>query len=113
MYSWRYTSTDSSNSKVTAMKHWSLLSCTLLAATACAFQSSTQRVDGAPSLPPSASAIMIAEAPPGAIALGTVTVQGNNFKAGPECEAQALFEAKKLGATHVIVDLPIPHSAEG
>ena len=95
------------------MKHWSLLSCTLLAATACAFQSSTQRVDGAPSLPPSASAIMIAEAPPGAIALGTVTVQGNNFKAGPECEAQALFEAKKLGATHVIVDLPIPHSAEG
>lgn len=70
---------------------------------ACAHQTSVTRADGAPTLPPSASVAIVAEAPKGAIALGTVTVQSNNHQGGADCEAQAVFEAKKLGATHVIV----------
>lgn len=74
---------------------WMLLSC--------AFQTSMQRAPGAPELQPSATAVVVGTAPAGAVALGTVTVQGNNFQGGAGCEAEALFEAKKLGATHVVI----------
>jgi len=72
----------------------------------CAFQTKVQRAPGAPHLSPSASAQAVAEAPQGAVALGTVTIQGNNWQNGGGCESQALFEAKKLGATHVVIRPP-------
>lgn len=75
----------------------------LVLVSACAHQTSVHRADGAPNLPPSASVTVVAEAPAGAVALGTVTVQSNNHQGGADCEAEAVFEAKKLGATHVIV----------
>lgn len=81
--------------------HIGLAALVLLAG--CAFQSAYDPAPGAPKLQPSAMTVAVAEAPKGAIALGTVTVQGNNYKGGSECEAQAIFEAKKIGATHVIV----------
>jgi hypothetical protein len=71
--------------------------------TACAFHNSVDRAPGAPNLPPSSSAVTVAAAPVGAVLLGTVTVQANNHQNGADCEAQALFEAKKIGATHVVV----------
>jgi hypothetical protein len=75
----------------------------VLALAGCASQTYVRRAEGAPTLPPSSNAAIVAEAPAGAISLGTVTVQGNNFQSGPACEAEAVFQAKKLGATHVIV----------
>jgi hypothetical protein len=75
----------------------------VLTTSACAFHNSVERIDGAPILPPSAEAEAVAEAPPGAVALGRVVVQGNNYQNGAGCEAQALFEAKKIGATHVVI----------
>jgi Zn-dependent alcohol dehydrogenase len=71
--------------------------------TGCAFHNAVDRAPGAPSLPPSANAVTVTTPPVGAVRLGTVTVQANNHQSGADCEAQALFEAKKLGATHVIV----------
>lgn len=70
---------------------------------ACAFSSGFARAPGAPELQPSAAATVVAEAPAGAVLLGTVTVQSNNHQGGADCEREALFEAKKAGATHVIV----------
>jgi hypothetical protein len=35
--------------------------------------------------------------------LGTVTVQSNNYQSGQGCEATALYEAKKIGATHAVI----------
>jgi hypothetical protein len=83
------------------MRCYPILALTVLSA--CAFQTSVQRADGAPQLPPSASAVVVTQAPSNAVALGTVTIQGNNWQSGSSCESQALFEAKKLGATHVVI----------
>jgi hypothetical protein len=69
----------------------------------CAFQHSVERAAGAPELPPSSHVDIVAERPAKAILLGTVTVQGNNHQSGSSCESEAAFEAKKLGATHVVV----------
>lgn len=80
-----------------------LLWMAVIALTGCAFQNSMQRAPGAPELQPSAGAVVVSAAPTGAVALGTVTVQGNNFQSGAGCEAEALFEAKKIGATHVVI----------
>lgn len=75
----------------------------LLALTGCAFHNSLDRAPGAPTLGPSASAVAVATPPTGAVLLGTVTVQGNNYQSGAGCESEALFEAKKIGATHVVI----------
>lgn len=75
----------------------------LVAASACAFKNSVDRAPGSPALPPSSNTIVVASPPSGAVLLGTVTVQGNNHQSGADCESQALFEAKKIGATHVVI----------
>jgi Zn-dependent alcohol dehydrogenase len=85
------------------MRFTRVLPLALLALSACAFQTKVQRAPGAPKLEPSASAQVVAEPPQGAVALGRVTIQGNNWQNGGGCESQAQFEAKKLGATHVVI----------
>ncbi|MEP6832117.1 MAG: hypothetical protein ABJB74_01935 [Gemmatimonas sp.] len=45
----------------------------------------------------------MAAAPARATTVGAITVQGNNWQSGGGCEAQALFEGKKIGATHVVI----------
>jgi hypothetical protein len=75
----------------------------LAAAVGCASTSGFHRADGAPSLPPSAHTELVATPPAGAQLLGTVTVQMNNHQLPQDCEPAALFEAKKVGATHAIV----------
>jgi hypothetical protein len=83
-----------------SMKRWPLL---VLVLSGCAFHNSFDRAAGAPTLEPSGSAVAVAAPPAGAVLLGTVTVQANNHQSGADCEAQALFEAKRIGATHVVV----------
>ena len=75
----------------------------VLALAGCAFQSSVERTPGAPVLGPSSNAVVVALAPAGAVVLGKITIQGNNWQSGGGCETEALFEAKKIGATHVVV----------
>lgn len=69
----------------------------------CAFSSKFRPTPGAPPLQPSSSVAVVAEPPQGATRLGTVTARGNNSQGGAGCESQAAFEAKKAGATHVVV----------
>jgi Zn-dependent alcohol dehydrogenase len=79
----------------------------------CAFSSGFERAPGAPELAPSASVAVVGEAPPGAVLLGTVTVQGNNHQGGAGCEQEAQFEAKKVGATHVVIRPAKPGIGKG
>lgn len=67
---------------------------------ACAFSSKLRPAPGGPHLTPSPA---VAVAPAGATPLGTVSVVGSSLRSGTSCEAQAVFEAKKVGATHVVV----------
>jgi hypothetical protein len=54
-------------------------------------------------VPRSESALVVTTPPKDAIRLGTIEVRGNRNKVGAACEAEAVEEAKKIGATHVIV----------
>ena len=69
----------------------------------CTFTTSVQRAADAPNVPRSERAEVVGVPPRDAILLGTVTVRGNRNKVGAACEAEAVTEARKLGATHVIV----------
>ena len=76
----------------------------------CTFNTTVHHVADAPNVPRSDRAIIVSAPPRDAILLGTVTVRGNRNKVGPACDAEAVEEAKKLGATHVIVH-PVETSA--
>lgn len=69
----------------------------------CTFTTTVQQVADAPNVPRSASAAVVAAPPRDAVLLGTVTVRGNRNKVGAACEAEAVDEARKLGATHVVM----------
>ncbi len=79
----------------------------------CTFNTSVNRVAGSPEVPRSEQAVVVAKAPRDAILLGTVTVRGNRNKVGSACEAEAVTEAKKIGATHVIVRQADPTGSRG
>ena len=70
---------------------------------ACASSGKFRPSGAAPSLPPSASVAVASEPPQNAQLLGVVTVRGNNSQSVAGCESQAVLEAKKVGATHVVV----------
>jgi Zn-dependent alcohol dehydrogenase len=69
----------------------------------CTFNTTVHHLDDAPNVPPSDSAAVVSVAPKSAVLLGTVTIRGNANMVGPACTAQAVLEARKMGATHVIV----------
>jgi biotin carboxylase len=69
----------------------------------CTFNTTVHHLGDAPNVPRTDHALVVATPPRDAILLGTITVRGNRNKTGPACEAEAVDEAKKIGATHVIV----------
>ncbi len=69
----------------------------------CAYQAKGSRLDGAPVLPPSPFAKLIYAVPTdGAVEIGRVQAQGNNYQKASDCDAQLLVEARKLGANAVL-----------
>jgi hypothetical protein len=71
--------------------------------TGCAYQTGARRAEGAPVLPASPYAEVLRDtAPAGAVVLGTVRAQGNNWQSPAACEAQLVNEARKLGANAVL-----------
>ena len=69
----------------------------------CTFNTTVNHLDDAPNPPVSEHTAVVTAPPRDAILLGTVTVRGNRNKVGAACEAEAVEEARKIGATHVIV----------
>ena len=69
----------------------------------CTFTTTVDHAADAPNMPRSISAAVVTVPPRDAIRIGTVTVRGNRNKVGAPCETEAVDEAKKLGATHVIM----------
>ena len=85
-----------------------LLPLALLAA--CTYNTTVHHLDDAPNVPRSDSAVVVTTPPHDAIRLGTIEVRGNRNKVGAACAAEAVSEARKMGATHVIVT-PVESSA--
>lgn len=79
----------------------------------CTFTTSVNRVADAPNVPRSSSAAVVPTPPHDAVLMGTVTVRGNRNKIGAACEAEAVDEARKLGATHVIMHTMDSSAARG
>jgi len=78
-----------------------LLPLALLAA--CTYNTTVHHLDDAPQVARSDSAAVVSTPPRGAVRLGTIEVRGNRNKIGAPCTAEAVAEAKKMGATHVVV----------
>jgi Zn-dependent alcohol dehydrogenase len=79
----------------------------------CTFNTTVNHLADAPNVPPSDSAVVVTVAPNSAVLLGTVTIRGNANMVGPACEAQAVREARKMGATHVIVRPVVSSGSRG
>ena len=62
-----------------------------------------QRVPAAPQLAPNENALVVERPPSGSVLLGTVKLQLSLYQLPSDCTAQALAEAKRAGATHVIL----------
>ena len=78
--------------------------------TGCTFNTTVHQPADVPNVPRTDHAVVVSAPPRDAILLGTVTVRGNRNKVGAACADEAVAEAKKLGATHVIVR-PVESSA--
>lgn len=85
------------------MRHSTLLVAPVLLLAACSFNTTVHHLADAPNVPRTDSALVVSEPPKGAVRLGTVTVRGNRNKIGAPCEAEAVAEARRMGATHVVV----------
>jgi hypothetical protein len=57
----------------------------------------------APHLAPSADIVVVDRPPIDAVLLGTAVIQSSLYQSVDECEAAALLEAKKAGATHAVM----------
>ena len=62
-----------------------------------------QHTRGAPRLPPSDAAQVVERAPIGGVLIGTAEIQATVYQTGEECQAAVLEEAKKAGASHVVI----------
>jgi len=67
-----------------------------------------QRVPTAPKLAPNDNAVIVERPPSGGVLLGTVDLRLSVYKLPSECLAQALAEAKRAGATHIVVPAVTP-----
>ena len=66
----------------------------------------------APHLAPSAE-IVVADRPPiDAVLLGTAVIQSSLYQSVDECEAAALLEARRAGATHAVMRPARPGTAK-
>lgn len=74
----------------------------LLYLAGCAYHTGGTRLATAPILPPSPFARLVAAPPEGAVEVGQVRAQGNNWQAPADCDAQLLVEARKLGGNAVL-----------
>jgi hypothetical protein len=77
----------------------------------CAVPPTFQRVPTAPVLPPNENAVVVERPPSGAILLGTIELQLSISELASECQAAALAEAKRAGATHVVMPPAAPGRA--
>jgi hypothetical protein len=57
----------------------------------------------APHLEPSTNVVVVDRPPIDAVLLGTATIQSSLYQSVDECEATAMLEAKKAGATHAVM----------
>ena len=70
----------------------------------CAFSSRVTPAKGAPTFAEPAESVTLAKTPPpGAALLGTIDAQGNQFQDSDDCAKRLQSDAKKLGASHVVV----------
>lgn len=92
------------------MRHLALRLAPLALLGACTYNTTVHHLDDAPNPPRSDSAAIVTAPPRDAVKLGTIEVRGNRNKVGAACQAEAVAEARKMGATHVIVT-PVESSA--
>lgn len=76
----------------------------------CTFNTTVSRLADAPNVPRSDSAAVVAAPPRSAVPLGTITIRGNRNMDGAACATAAVAEAKRLGATHLVVH-PVANDA--
>lgn len=69
----------------------------------CASAPVYQRVSSAPVLPPSESVIVVERQPVGGVLIGTADLQLSVHQLPEECTAALLAEAKRAGATYVVM----------
>jgi hypothetical protein len=91
----------------------SVLALVVLLLAGCTFNTTVHRADDAPNVPRSDSAVVVTEPPRDAIRMGGATVRGNRNMAGAACVAEAVKEAKRMGATHLVVHPVETASARG
>jgi len=80
----------------------------LVGAVGCAAQPVFQPVPSAPQLAPNENAIVVERPPSGAVLLGTVKLELSIYKLQSDCTDQALAEAKRAGATHIVLPIGTP-----
>lgn len=73
---------------------------------ACSSNPNFHRATLAPRLQPSANVEVVDRAPIGAVLLGTAVIQSSLYQSIDECQAAAMLEAQKAGATHAILRPP-------
>lgn len=69
----------------------------------CTFNTTVHHAKDAPNAPRTDSVAVVTEPPRDAILLGGATIRGNRNMIGAACVAEAVMEAKRVGATHLIV----------
>jgi len=89
------------------MRHYVGL-CLLATLTAGCVKPVFERAADAPRLAPVEVSEVVDRPPLNAILLGTAEVQSSVYQAPEECQSAALLEAKRAGATHVIIRPAIP-----
>jgi hypothetical protein len=71
-------------------------------------QPTFHRVPFAPTLAPNENAIVVERPPSGAVLLGTVQLELSAYRLPSDCVAQALAEARRAGATHIVLPAATP-----
>lgn len=84
------------------IRRTTLVGFAVLSLSACVYQTGGTRLAGAPVLAPASVARLIDSVPAGAVEIGHVRAQGNNWQRASDCDAQLLVEARKLGANAVL-----------
>jgi hypothetical protein len=95
------------------MRHAYLSLVPMVLVAGCTFTTTVNRLDDAPNTPRADSASVVAAPPRSAVPIGTITIRGNRNMVGAACEHAAIDEAKKMGATHVVVHPVESSSARG
>jgi len=93
------------------MRRFPVLVATLAAMVGCASAPVFRRVSSAPVLAASENVVVVDRPPVGGVLLGTADLQLTVHQLPEECSAQLLGEARRAGATYVVMPAVTPGTA--